>query len=131
MPFIPTTGKIADVLEQFRALTSIEQIILILFIQIWIDLNASRSFKAMSTEYRDQNKKKRSIALRCITFQRNNYLLSSLIREFKEILSFDNNIAEAMQIIKSWHATTKRQMKVIDYDFGNIQEKDSTKQIRK
>lgn len=36
-----------------------------------------------------------------------------------------------MQIIKSWHATTKRQIKVIDYDFAAFQEKDTTRLIRK
>ena len=60
---------------------------------MWIDLNASRSFKSMAEEYRSQNLKKRAVALRCITSQKNNYLLSSLVREFKEILSFDSNIA--------------------------------------
>lgn len=89
MPFVPTTSF----LNEIRALSSIEQIILILFIQVWIDLHASRSFKSMAEEYRTQNQKKRAVALRCITFQKNNYLLSSLVREFKEILSFDSNIA--------------------------------------
>lgn len=36
-----------------------------------------------------------------------------------------------MEIIKSWHASTKRQISTIDYDFGTMQEKDSTRQIRK
>jgi hypothetical protein len=130
MPFVPTTGTIGSILNELKALTSIEQIILILFIQIWIDLNASHSFQSISEDYRLQNKKKRDISLRCLTFQRNNYLLSSLIREFKEILSFDNSIADAMNIIKSWHATTKRETKVIDYDFESIQEKESSKKIR-
>lgn len=44
MPFVPTT----IFLNSIRALSSIEQIILILFIQVWIDLNASRSFKCMA-----------------------------------------------------------------------------------
>jgi hypothetical protein len=52
MPFIPTSGSLGSILNQFKALTSIEQILLILFIQIWIDLNESRSFKILSQDYR-------------------------------------------------------------------------------
>lgn len=52
MPFIPTSGSLGRILNQFKALTSIEQILLILFIQIWIDLNESRSFKTLSQDYR-------------------------------------------------------------------------------
>lgn len=80
MPFVPTQGGIAGVLNEFRALTSLEQIFLILFIQIWIDLNASRSFTHLAAEYRNQNRKKRNIALRCVAFQRNNLLLGALVR---------------------------------------------------
>ena len=75
MPFVPIT----QILNSIRALSSVAQIILILFIQVWIDLHASRSFKSLSEEYRIQNRKKRAVSLRCSTFQKNNYLISSLI----------------------------------------------------
>lgn len=80
MPFIPSSGQNINVIDQLGALTSLEQIFLMLFIQLWLDLNASNSFEAVSSNYREQLKKRENIYLRCLTYQRNNFLVSSLIR---------------------------------------------------
>lgn len=56
-----------------------EQIVLILFIQLWLDLDASEEYPKTNTFYVNQTQKRETVFLRSLAFQRNNLLISSLI----------------------------------------------------
>lgn len=45
-----------NIVDEVGALTSLEQIILMLFIQLWLDLHSSAEFAGMSKNYRKQTK---------------------------------------------------------------------------
>ena len=67
-----------------------------------------------------------------MAFQRNNFLISSFIREYKELLSFDLSIAEAIGIVKSWHSITNKHLKTVDYTFSDVKySKEITEEIEK
>jgi hypothetical protein len=54
-----------------------------LAIQLWLDLSNSQNFLRLVDEYREHSQKRELVFLRALAFQKNNFLIDSLVREYK------------------------------------------------
>jgi hypothetical protein len=114
-PFV--SRHAAKIAKEFGAFISAEQIVLMLFIQLWLDLYASETFEEVVVAHRHTHAVRNEVHLQSLAFQRNNRLVRCLIEQFQEVLSFDTGIAKAMKIIREWHSSTNKPLETLEYDF--------------
>ena len=82
-------------------------------------------------EYISKVKNRENVLLKCLAYQENIQLASNLIDSYKEILSFEVNIIDAMHIIKEWHKMMSRDMKTSKHEILHESVEPQTVEIMK
>ena len=96
-------GQTTGAVHYIESLSSLSQVFLLFFIQLWLDLAKSQEFKSKTVGYNLRVKNREDALIKVIAYQENSDLIRRMIKRYKEVMWFEVNLKDALDIIDTWH----------------------------